>query len=330
MAGDSLPLPLHLRQRLIPCPAGSEAPYRGRFAPSPTGPLHRGNLRTALLSWLDARLHGGLWRLRIDDLDRPRNRPGAEASILADLDWLGLGWDGPLVRQSERRGLYGSVLSTLRRAGLLYPCRCSRRMLADPSAPHGEAPVYPGSCRPRSRHPTPHWGPENGRLPSWRLALPDGTIQWQERLAAPGVRLAAPEVGDPVLRRADGVLAYHLATAVDELDLGISTVVRGEDLWASTAPQVAVMEALGGTAPRYAHVPLWRSSGGERLAKRSGAEGLAALRLEGLEAPQVIGLLAASLDLLPAGAALTAEELAAELSVEALDRALRQRGIRDG
>jgi glutamyl-tRNA synthetase len=133
-------------------------------------------------------------------------------------------------------------------------------------------------------------------------------------------------VGDPVLRRADGVLAYHLATAVDELDLGISTVVRGEDLWASTAPQVAVMEALGGTAPRYAHVPLWRSTAGERLAKRSGAEGLAAWRSQGLEAPQVIGLLAASLALVPAGAELTAEELARELSVASFDRALRQAG----
>jgi len=326
MAGASLPLPLHLRQRLSLGPTGSGAPYRGRYAPSPTGALHRGNLRTALLSWLDARLHGGQWRLRIDDLDRPRNRPGTEASILADLDWLGLGWDGPLVRQSERRGLYGSVLSTLRRAGLLYPCRCSRRMLADPSAPHGETPVYPGTCRQGPDQPTPHWGPEDRRLPSWRLALPDGTIHWHERLAAPGVRLAAPEVGDPVLRRADGVLAYHLATAVDELDLGISTVVRGEDLWASTAPQVAVMEALGGTAPRYAHVPLWRSTAGERLAKRSGAEGLAAWRSQGLEAPQVIGLLAASLALVPAGAELTAEELARELSVASFDRALRQAG----
>lgn len=321
--GMPIPLPAHLRHQLFAAAPAAAGPYCGRFAPSPTGPLHRGNLRTALLSWLDARLHGGLWRLRIDDLDRPRNRPGAEAAILQDLEWLGLGWDGSMIRQSERRGLYASVLSALRRAGALYPCRCSRRLLADPSAPHGATPVYPGSCRPLPGQGAPRWGPEQGRLPSWRLRLQEGSIQWRERLAGEGCLRADGQVGDPVLRRADGVLAYHLATAVDELALGITTVVRGEDLWASTAPQVAVIERLGGEPPRYAHVPLWRSPSGERLAKRSGAEGLAAWRGQGLEAPQVIGLLAASLGLVPADAVLSADELVEALDRECLDRALR-------
>lgn len=324
-AGPPVDLPAHLVPLLRPASgrnpaeAGGPAPYRGRFAPSPTGDLHWGNLRTALLSWLDARLHQGQWLLRLDDLDRPRNRPGAEDAILRDLDWLGLHWDGPLLRQSERRGLYGSVLSALRRSGALYPCRCSRRMLADPSAPHGEAPVYPGTCRGRPSQ----WGIEAGRLPSWRLRLPDAPIEWRERLAAPGLLQAARQVGDPVLRRADGVLAYHLTTAVDELALGITSVVRGEDLWASTAPQVAVIEALGGEAPTYAHVPLWRQASGERLAKRQGAEGLAAWRSEGLSAPEVIGRLAGSLGLVPAPSVLSTRALVEQLSLEAFEGPLR-------
>ncbi|EDY37504.1 glutamyl-Q tRNA(Asp) synthetase [Cyanobium sp. PCC 7001] len=289
--------------------------YRGRFAPSPTGSLHRGNLRTALLSWLEARLAGGTWLLRLDDLDTPRNRAGAEEEILHDLRWLGLHWDGPLWRQSERRGLYGTVLSALRRDGRLYPCRCSRRLLADVSAPHGGWAVYPGFCRTVA----PRWGPEQGRLPSWRLRLPPGRIRWREhgRLglhAAPGDLDAASAVGDVVLRRADGFLAYHLATAVDELTLGISAVVRGADLWRSTAAQVAVMAQLGADPPVYAHGPLWCDpASGQRLSKREGAEGLAGLRQRGLDAAGVIGLLAASVDLVPPGSRLSAPELLQEL-----------------
>ena len=288
--------------------------YRSRFAPSPTGPLHRGNLRTALLSWLEARLRGGQWLVRIDDLDAPRNRPGAEAAILDDLRWLGLDWDGPVVRQSAQRGLYASVLSALRQAGHLYPCRCSRRLLADVSAPHGALAVYPGHCRDRA----PLWGPQDGRLPSWRLRLEPGVLRWQERGGPCGRQDGPTAVGDVVLRRADGVVAYHLATAVDELLMGISEVVRGEDLWPSTGAQVAVMAALGAAPPSYAHVSLWRDARGERLSKREGAEGLDGLRRRGMDAPAVIGHLAASLDLVPPGSRLSARELAASLSPEVL------------
>jgi glutamyl-tRNA synthetase len=280
---------------------------RGRFAPSPTGRLHRGNLRTALLAWLDARLAGGELLLRLDDLDTPRNRRGAEEAILSDLRWLGLDWDGPLLRQSERRGLYATALSALRRGGALYPCRCSRRLLADVSAPHGALSVYPGYCRGR-RLP---WGPVGGRLPSWRLQLPAGELRWPERFAAPGRLEGATAVGDVVLRRADGLVAYHLATAVDELTLGIRDVVRGEDLWSSTGAQVAVMAALGATPPRYGHVPLWRDGEGQRLSKRDDAEGLDLWRSRGLDAAAVIGALAASLGLVPQGTRLSARELLA-------------------
>jgi glutamyl-tRNA synthetase len=314
-----IPLP-HGLQRLL-----AEGQQRrwgsgcGRYAPSPTGPQHLGNLRTALLSWLVARLQGGPWLLRIDDLDTPRNRPGAEEGILADLHWLGLHWDGPLIRQSERRGLYASVLSSLRRAGLLYPCRCSRRLLADVSAPHGRTPVYPGFCRDRPSH----WGPEADRLPSWRLRLSAGVIRWDEQLGEAGSLQAERDVGDVVLRRADGFLAYHLATAVDELSLGVADVVRGADLWASTAPQVALMQVLGGSPPRYWHAPLWIDGSGQRLSKRQGGQGLELLRQQGCDAPAVVGLLAASLGLVPAGARVSAAELLQTLDLAALQRQLR-------
>ncbi len=302
-----VPLPEHLLQRLERGRALRQAGSRGRFAPSPTGALHRGNLRTALLSWLAARRQGGEWLLRLDDLDRPRNRPGAEEAILADLRWLGLDWDGPVLRQSERLGLYAGVLSALRRGGALYPCRCSRRLLADISAPHGGLQVYPGFCRALS----PRWGVERGRLPSWRLRLPAGPIRWQETQGLPGELDAAGAVGDVVLRRADGVVAYHLATAVDELCLGVTEVVRGEDLWSSTGAQVAVMAALGADPPRYGHVPLWRDFEGRRLSKRESAEGVAGFRARGLDAAAVVGELAASVGLVPPGSRLSAAELLA-------------------
>ncbi|TVS07503.1 MAG: tRNA glutamyl-Q(34) synthetase GluQRS [Cyanobium sp. PLM2.Bin73] len=311
-------LPAHLRDQLAAAAESRRQGYRGRFAPSPTGALHRGNLRTALLAWLDARLAGGEFLLRIDDLDSPRNRPGAEASILADLRWLGLDWDGVPLRQSERRGLYGSVLSALRRAGLLYPCRCSRRLLADVSAPHGGWPVYPGFCRQRPVR----WGAEGGRLPSWRLRLPDGPITWPERHGRLGQLDGPGQVGDVVLRRADGFLAYHLATAVDELSLGISDVLRGHDLWPSTGAQVALIAALGLTPPRYSHLPLWCDASGRRLSKREGAEGLEGWRQRGLDAPAVIGELAASAGLVAAGSRLSARELLAELTPQRLEACL--------
>ncbi|MEB3167757.1 MAG: tRNA glutamyl-Q(34) synthetase GluQRS [Synechococcaceae cyanobacterium] len=311
-------LPCHVQALLAAGVRQRSRGYRGRFAPSPTGVLHRGNLRTALLSWLHARLRGGEWLLRLDDLDTPRNRPGAEAAILADLRWLGLDWDGPVWRHSERRGHYAPVLSALRRQGLLYPCRCSRRLLADVSAPHGALAVYPGFCR----HRAGGWGPEQGRLPSWRLRLPVGALCWREAYGPAGELDGPAAVGDVVLRRADGYLAYHLATAVDELSLGISAVVRGDDLWSATGAQVAVMAALGAEPPRYGHVPLWRDAAGQRLSKREGAEGLAGYRQRGLDAAAVVGDLAASAALVPPGSRLTACELLQQLNPAGLDAAL--------
>lgn len=292
----------------------------GRFAPSPSGRLHLGNLRTALLAWLQARLSHGRFLLRHDDLDSPRQRPGAIEAIEADLGWLGLTWDGPALRQSERMGLYGSVLSALRRGGALYPCRCSRRMLADLSAPHGGWPLYPGTCRDQAMG----WGPWQGRLPSWRLRLEPGTLRWREEIGPEGCLDAATEVGDVVLRRADGLLAYHLTSAVDDLLLAVTTVVRGADLWRSAAPQLAVSERLGRPFADTWHVPLWLDEAGQRLAKRQDALGLEPLRQAGLDAAAVIGRMAASLELVPAGSRLSATELLQDLDLPRLKTQLRR------
>mgnify|MGYP006279808639 CR=1 FL=1 len=316
-------LPGHLRRDLERGLASRASHVRGRFAPSPTGVLHRGNLRTALLSWLEVRLQGGEWLLRIDDLDTPRNRSGAEDAILADLRWLGLTWDGPVIRQSERRGLYGTVLSSLRRGGRLYPCRCSRRMLADLSAPHGGLPLYPGTCRDRP----PLWGVIDGRCPSWRLRQPSLPLGWTDSLGG-RVNGEGPGCGDVVLRRADGFLAYHLATAVDELWLGISTVLRGEDLAPATPAQVAVMVSLGATPPRYCHVPLWRADDGQRLSKRHALPTLARSALDPGGSAIEIGVLASSLDLVPPGATLSAAELLQSLDLSRFQACLRRH--RDG
>ena len=285
----AIQLPDHLSQVLQNGQGLRQQGYRGRFAPTPSGPLHLGNVRTALLSWLRARLSNGQWLLRVDDLDTPRIRPGAIESVLQDLRWLGLNWDGPLVLQSRRRGLYGSFLSTFRRQGYLYPCRCSRRQLDG-------ATIYPGTCSWLPQD----WGLRDARLPAWRL-----------RVAEPFDSV----VGDVILRRADGVVAYHLATSIDELALGINEVVRGQDLVSVCSAQNAVIASLGMASPRYGHVPLLCDSSGQKLSKRDHATGLSSLRDRGEAAAQVIGQLAASLGLVSSTCAISAEELLEELRV---------------
>ena len=260
----------------------------GRFAPSPTGRLHLGNLRTALASWLQARCDGATWLLRIDDLDTPRNRPGAIEAIEADLQWLGLDWDGPVIRQSRRRGQYGSWLSWLRRSGALFPCRCSRRQL------EGQR-IYPGTCRDGTRG----WGWQQQRLPSWRLRVPP-----QDPCRS----------GDVVLRRADGFVAYQLATVIDDISFGITDVVRGEDLRVAEAAQRSVFAALGWMPPRFHYVPLLCDERGEKLSKREASAGLVPLQQAGLDSAAVVGQLAAGLGLVPPGSRLSAQELLADLT----------------
>ncbi|MCB4407388.1 tRNA glutamyl-Q(34) synthetase GluQRS [Synechococcus sp. MU1642] len=277
-------VPVHLQQdldagRVLAAASG----YRGRFAPSPTGVLHLGNLQTALLSWLAARQAGGAWLLRIDDLDTPRNSAGAIEAIQSDLRWLGLEWDGPVLLQSKRRGLYHSWLSWLRRSGRLFSCRCSRRELAD-------HPIYPGFCRTAGHS----WGWQQQRLPSWRLRVADHDPHGS---------------GDVVLRRADGFIAYQLATVIDELSFGITDVVRGADLREALPAQRSLFAALGESPPQFRHGPLLRDARGQKLSKREASSGLEPLRTAGLDAAAVIGRLASGLQLLEPGKRLSAPEL---------------------
>lgn len=287
-------VPEHLQQNLAAGRALAAAgDYRGRFAPSPTGVLHLGNLQTALLSWLAARQAGGAWLLRIDDLDTPRNRPGAIEAIQSDLLWLGLEWDGPVVLQSERRGTYHSWLSWLRRSGKLFACRCSRRELAD-------QPIYPGFCRTAGHS----WGWQQQRLPSWRLRVADHDPHGS---------------GDVVLRRADGFIAYQLATVIDELSFGITDVVRGGDLREALPAQRSLFAALGESPPQFRHGPLLRDAKGQKLSKREASSGLEPLRIAGLDAAAVIGRLASGLQLLEPGARLSATELLEHLTQQKIN-----------
>ncbi|MGC4000147.1 MAG: tRNA glutamyl-Q(34) synthetase GluQRS [Anaeromyxobacter sp.] len=275
---------------------------RGRFAPSPTGPLHLGNARTALLSWLSARAQGGVYLMRVEDLDGPRVRPGLETAILEELRWLGLDWDeGPDVggpwapyRQSERLPRYRDALDVLRRAGRAYPCFCSRAEIAAVSqAPHGpsdEGPRYPGTCRDLSAEEVARRSA--ARRPAWRFRVPDGEVSFEDGVHGPRTHDVAAETGDFVIMRADGVPAYQLAVVVDDAAMEVSEVVRGDDLLPSTARQLLLYRALGLPEPRFAHVPLVVGEDGTRLAKRHGALSLGELRARGADPRRVAGLLA--------------------------------------
>ena len=275
---------------------------RGRFAPSPTGPLHLGNARTALLAWLAARSAGSTFVMRIEDLDGPRVRPGLEAAILEELAWLGLDWDeGPDVggpfgpyRQSERRVPYAAALSRLRAAGLVYPCFCSRAEIAAATqAPHGPAddgPRYPGTCR---RLDASHAAARSARRPpSWRFRVPEGTVVFEDGIHGRCEVDVAAETGDFVVARADGIAAYQLAVVVDDAAMRIEQVVRGDDLLPSTARQILLYRALGLAIPRFAHLPLVNGEDGTRLAKRHAALSVGALRRRGAAPGAVIALLA--------------------------------------
>ncbi len=237
--------------------------YRGRFAPSPTGPLHFGSLVAAVGSYLDARAVGGEWLLRIEDIDAPRNVPGAEASILHTLAALGFVWDGPPLRQSTRRERYREVLERLYRQGDAYPCACSRREIADsrlgPSVDGGL--VYPGTCRA---------GLPPGRTArAWRLRVPDAVVAFTDRVQGEVAQNLERDVGDFVLLRADGQFAYQLAVVVDDADAGITDVVRGADLIDSTPRQIGLQRCLGVPTPRYAHLPVATNAAGEKLSKQT-------------------------------------------------------------
>jgi len=251
--------------------------YRGRFAPSPSGPLHAGSLVAALASRLDALAHRGEWLLRIEDLDSPRNAPGAVESILGNLQAFGFRWDDPVVYQSRRQSAkdspYARAFDHLVAQGLVYPCACSRKEIAD-SISHRPADgmtipapaVYPGTCRD---------GLPNGRTArAWRMRCGHRIISFEDRWQGRISQDLQLEVGDFVLRRADGAWAYQLAVVVDDAEQGITDVVRGADLIDSTPRQILLQDALGLTTPRYLHVPVLVNSQGEKLSKQTGADAL--------------------------------------------------------
>ena len=256
--------------------------YRGRFAPSPTGALHAGSLVAALASWLDARAHGGAWLVRIEDVDQPRCLAGADATILRQLASCGLHSDEPPLWQSERGPAYQAALDRLVAAGLAYPCGCTRKdiELAHATegvgrARHGER-VYPGTCRNGLQgRPARAWR-LNVSAVQQRLGTPR-VLTWFDRRLGSQSQDVEQEVGDFVLRRADGLWAYQLAVVVDDAAQGITDIVRGEDLADNTPRQILLARALGHAEPRYLHTPLVRGPDGEKLSKQTGAQ---ALRLD--------------------------------------------------
>ena len=253
----------------------SSSLYRGRFAPSPTGPLHAGSLVAALASWLDARAHGGTWLVRMEDVDTPRCVPGADRVILNQLAACGLLSDEPVLWQSQRGDRYQAALDHLIAHGQAYPCACSRKDIEAALNEQGltrerhHAAVYPGTCRPE------RGGLQGRAARAWRFALPpEPTVQWTDECLGPQAQNVGLDVGDFVLNRADGLWAYQLAVVVDDAAQGISHVVRGEDLADNTARQILLQRALGLPTPSYRHTPLVLGANGEKLSKQNGAQAL--------------------------------------------------------
>lgn len=275
----------------------------GRFAPSPTGELHLGNLRTAVVAWLSARSAGVGFVVRVEDLDTVTSSPDHERRQLDDLVTIGLDWDGPIVRQSERFGLYRSCIERLGGLGRVYPCYCTRREIraeidAAARAPHVHLPdgAYPGTCRDLSDADRAAREAE-GRRPAWRLRTDGEIVDLVDGFAG----AFAGAVDDVVLARSDGVPAYNLAVVVDDAAQGVTQVVRGADLLPSTPRQVLLQRLLGVPTPEYRHVPLVLGDDGQRLAKRHGSVTLAALRAEGWTVADVVTVLGRSLGLASTG-----------------------------
>lgn len=252
----------------------SDTAYNGRFAPSPTGPLHFGSLVAAVASYLDAKHHGGTWLVRIEDLDQPRCVPGAADDILRTLESYGLHWDGEIIYQDSRAAAYEAALQKLRDAGTVYPCACTRREIAD-SALHGiDGQIYPGTCRNGITHGRQGraWRVRTDRIcvPGWEAW--DGTIGFDDALQGHVSQHLEREIGDFVVKRADGLFSYQLAVVVDDEHQGITHVVRGADLLASTPRQVFLQRLLGMRTPRYMHFPVAVNESGEKLSKQTLAQ----------------------------------------------------------
>ncbi|HEX2208167.1 MAG TPA: tRNA glutamyl-Q(34) synthetase GluQRS [Longimicrobium sp.] len=306
---------------------------RGRFAPSPTGALHLGNARTALLAWLHARAHGGAFVMRVEDLDFGRVRPGIMERQLDELRWLGLDWNegpdagGPYAPyvQSQRQEMYDDALRRLAERGLLFQCTCSRRDIAQAaSAPHAgeEGPRYPGTCRPRLADPSVPSLMAHGRGHfALRMRVEPESICFTDGVMGDCCHDPAAETGDFVVRRKDGAAAYQLAVVVDDAAMRMTHVVRGADLLSSTARQILLCRALELPVPHFVHVPLMLGADGERLAKRHGAVSLGELRDAGVPPERVAGWLAATCGLAAPGEEIAPAGLVTRFAVGRLSTA---------
>ena len=242
--------------------------YIGRFAPSPTGLLHIGSLLTALASYADARANRGKWLVRMEDLDPPREMPGAAAHILHTLEAFGFEWDGEVVWQSRRHSLYRDALGRLKEKGLLYPCYCSRKDWQAGAAQGADGFVYNGRCR------RPEDRPHTDKPPAWRIRVNDETIGFDDGIVGHYAQNLARDIGDFVLLRADGFWAYQLAVVADDADQGITHIVRGQDLLVSTPRQIYLQRCLGFATPHYAHLPLLVNKHGQKWSKQTLAPAL--------------------------------------------------------
>jgi glutamyl-Q tRNA(Asp) synthetase len=264
--------------------------YVGRFAPSPTGPLHFGSLIAAVASYLEAKIHGGQWLLRIEDIDLPRVMPGATSLILQSLEDFGFAWDGDVLYQSQRTPYYQAAFDDLLQRDLVYPCSCSRKEIAD-SASHGiDGLVYPGTCRqhaPKAGHPT-----------AWRIKTNENTLHFNDAIQGYQEQHLIHDIGDFVLKRVDGLFAYQLAVVVDDAWQNVTHIVRGADLLNSTSRQIYMQRLLAYAEPQYAHLPLAVNAQGEKLSKQTLATPLdaakahqalwQALNFLGQQPPQVL------------------------------------------
>lgn len=285
----------------------------GRFAPSPSGDLHIGNLRTAVLAWLFARTTGRDFAMRMEDLDRVK--PGVDVRQLHDLAALGLTWDEPVIYQSDRHGIYRSTIDEMVRAGTTFECFCTRReILEAPSAPHAPQGAYPGTCRELTETQREERRAERPAAIRLRADVSSFTVHDVLHGEFTG------DVDDFVLVRNDGTPAYNLAVVIDDAASGIDQVVRGDDLLTSAPRQAYLATMLGHRPPRYAHVPMVLNSDGARLAKRDGAVTLSDLREQGLDADQVLSMIATSLQLARDGEPVTLPELADRFEPSALPR----------
>ena len=289
----------------------------GRFAPSPSGRMHLGNVFSALMAWLGAKSRGGEILLRIEDLDTQRCTEQFAELLRRDLEWLGLAWDFEVPPQRTRSQAYQAALDDLNARGLVFPCWCTRGLFHAASAPHASDGhwIYPGTCRRLS----PAERAEKTTSPSWRLIVPEEVISFTDGVYGPQAENLARECGDFVIKKADGTFAYQLAVVLDDIAAGVTQVVRGRDLLSSTPRQLYLYRLLGGTPPEYYHVPMLVSSDGRRLSKRDGDLDLGILQTI-LTPQQLLGRLAWLAGLLDRPEAVSPPELAADFSWDRLGR----------